>query len=124
MSIKILFNILIQKPLNLWSFNFRFYSVFIVNLPCVQWNTLQTQWSHQGDFVGSTLGPLKAIDKNTFEFRASNFAPDRDLTVFFGKPAFFNLICCNQFGIPFFQFLGTHRFHRVNNSSPCMDGSN
>ncbi|MES2768218.1 MAG: DUF4424 family protein [Bdellovibrionota bacterium] len=36
-------------------------------------------------FVGSTLGPLKAIDKNTFEFRASNFAPDRNLTVFFGK---------------------------------------
>ncbi len=36
-------------------------------------------------FLGSTLGPLKEIDKNTFEFEASNFAPDRDLSVFFGN---------------------------------------
>lgn len=37
--------------------------------------------------IGSTLGPLKALDKNTFEFRAHNFSPDRELTVFFGKAA-------------------------------------
>ncbi|WP_413288775.1 DUF4424 family protein [Bdellovibrio sp. HCB337] len=36
-------------------------------------------------FVGSSLGPLVAVDKNTFEYRAVNYAPDRDLTIFFGK---------------------------------------
>lgn len=36
-------------------------------------------------FIGSTLGPLVAVDKNTFEFRAYDFSPDRDLQIFFGK---------------------------------------
>jgi hypothetical protein len=36
-------------------------------------------------FIGSTLGPLEVIDDNTFQFRARDFRPDRDLTIFFGK---------------------------------------
>ena len=40
---------------------------------------------NEKSFIGSTLGPLKKIDNNTYEYRASNFSPDRNLSIFFGK---------------------------------------
>lgn len=38
-------------------------------------------------FIGSTLGPLTKIDENTYQFRATSFFPDRNLTVIFGNSA-------------------------------------